>query len=64
VEQKVFQGLKQGNSVLTELQKEMSLDEVEKLMADTAEAIEYQNVHLKGCFLADGRKYRPCLRAR
>ncbi|PJF20058.1 hypothetical protein PSACC_00120, partial [Paramicrosporidium saccamoebae] len=38
VEQQVLHGLRQGNSVLTELQKEMSLDEVEKLMSDTAEA--------------------------
>lgn len=44
MEQQVFQGLKQGNTVLSELQKEMSLDEVEKLMEDTAEAVAYQNV--------------------
>jgi hypothetical protein len=31
---------------LAELQKEVSIEEVEKIMADTAEAIEYQNVSL------------------
>lgn len=44
VEQQVFLGLKKGNEVLAELQKEVSIEEVEKLMADTAEAIDYQNV--------------------
>jgi len=44
VELQVFQGLKQGNQVLEEIQKEMSLEDVEKLMADTSEAIAYQNV--------------------
>lgn len=39
----VFNGLKQGNDVLGEIQKEMSMDSVEQLMADTAEAIAYQN---------------------
>ena len=31
--------------MLTQLQAELSLDDVEKLMADTAEAIAYQNVN-------------------
>ena len=43
VEQKVFQGLSQGNQVLKEIQKEISLEDAEKLMQDTQDAIEYQN---------------------
>ncbi|OLL22919.1 Charged multivesicular body protein 6 [Neolecta irregularis DAH-3] len=43
VEKDVIYGLKQGNSVLKELHLEMSLEAVEKLMEDTAEAIAYQN---------------------
>ena len=43
----MLQGLREGNSVLSELQREMSLEEVEKLMADTADAISYQNVNKK-----------------
>lgn len=45
MEQQVIRGLKQGNIVLTALQKETLLEEVEKLMADTAEAVAYQNVY-------------------
>ena len=44
MEQQVLQGLKKGNEVLGELQKEMSIEDVEQLLADTAEAIAYQNV--------------------
>lgn len=44
MEQQVLHGIRQGNAVLAELQKEVSLEEVEKLMADTAEAVAYQNV--------------------
>lgn len=44
VEQQVFEGLQRGNEVLAELQQELSLEDVEKLMADTAEAIAYQQV--------------------
>ena len=43
VEQKVFQGLSQGNQVLKEIQKEISLEDAERLMQDTQDAIEYQN---------------------
>lgn len=39
-------GLKQGSAVLKELNKEMNLDMVEKLMSDTAEGIAYQEVGL------------------
>lgn len=42
VEKDVLFGLKQGNTVLKELHKEMDLETVEKLMSDTAEGIAYQ----------------------
>jgi len=38
------EGLKEGNKALTELNKLMDIDEVEKLMQDTEDAIAYQNV--------------------
>lgn len=38
----VVHGLEQGNSVLKQLQKEMSLERVEKLMDETRDGIEYQ----------------------
>ena len=37
-------GLQQGAAVLKEINQEMSLERVEKLMDDTADAIAYQNV--------------------
>ncbi|GAA5825040.1 hypothetical protein JCM11251_006072 [Rhodosporidiobolus azoricus] len=42
VEKDVLYGLQQGNSVLKELNKEMDLATVEKLMDDTREGIAYQ----------------------
>ncbi|ORX56952.1 hypothetical protein DM01DRAFT_311832 [Hesseltinella vesiculosa] len=42
VEKQVMEGLKKGNTVLQDIHKEMSLEDVEKLMDDTAEAIAYQ----------------------
>lgn len=42
VEKDVLYGLKQGNSVLTQLNTEMSVENVEKLMGETADAIAYQ----------------------
>jgi len=42
IEQKVFQGLKEGNEVLKEIHAQMSIDEIDKLMEDTQEAIAYQ----------------------
>jgi hypothetical protein len=44
VEKDVIFGLKQGNQVLKDIQREMSLENVEKLMSETAEAIAYQRV--------------------
>ncbi|KAI9363205.1 Snf7-domain-containing protein [Pilaira anomala] len=43
VEKEVLEGLKTGNSVLNEIHKETSVEAVEKLMDDTADAIAYQN---------------------
>jgi len=43
MEQKIFEGLKQGNQVLQEINSQMSIEEVENLMLDTEEAIAYQN---------------------
>ncbi|TPX51809.1 hypothetical protein SeLEV6574_g00032 [Synchytrium endobioticum] len=43
VERDVLKGLEQGNSVLKEIHKEMSVEAVQKLMDDTADAIAYQN---------------------
>lgn len=42
IQKDVFHGLKQGTAVLKEIQKEMSLEAVEKLMDETAEAQAYQ----------------------
>ncbi|KAM0750681.1 Snf7-domain-containing protein [Meredithblackwellia eburnea MCA 4105] len=43
IEKDVLFGLKQGNAVLKELNKEMDLDMVEQLLSDTAEGVAYQN---------------------
>ncbi|KAG2204742.1 hypothetical protein INT46_008325 [Mucor plumbeus] len=43
VEKQVLEGLKHGNDVLSEIHKETSVEAVEKLMDDTADAIAYQN---------------------
>lgn len=42
MEAQVVAGLRAGNEVLTRLNKELCLDDVEKLMAETAEAVAYQ----------------------
>ncbi|KAF9229164.1 hypothetical protein BS17DRAFT_771111 [Gyrodon lividus] len=42
VEVSVLHGLKQGNDVLKEIHREMSIESVEKLMEETHEAREYQ----------------------
>jgi charged multivesicular body protein 6 len=44
VEKDVVFGLQQGSAVLKEINKEMSLESVDKLMDDTADAIAYQQV--------------------
>ncbi|KAL9551951.1 hypothetical protein MBANPS3_004001 [Mucor bainieri] len=43
VEKQILEGLKHGNDVLNEIHKETSVEAVEKLMDDTADAIAYQN---------------------
>lgn len=42
VEKDVLYGLRRGNDVLRQIQSEMSLEGVQKLMDDTAEGIRYQ----------------------
>lgn len=42
VEKDVVFGLQQGNSVLKEINKELNIEAVEKLMDDTADAVAYQ----------------------
>ena len=46
IEVSVMHGLQQGNKVLSEIHKEMSIENVEKLMSETQEAIVYQRVRL------------------
>ncbi|QRV75710.1 charged multivesicular body protein 6 [Ceratobasidium sp. AG-Ba] len=43
VEKDILFGLQQGNKVLKSIHAEMSLEDVEKLMEETAEAVAYQN---------------------
>lgn len=42
IEVSVFHGLKQGNEVLKEIHRQMSVEDVEKLIGETQEAREYQ----------------------
>jgi len=42
IQARVFESLKNGNTVLQELNKQMNVDDIEILMADTADAIAYQ----------------------
>lgn len=42
IEASVLHGLKQGNEVLARIHEEMSIENVEKLMSETREAIAYQ----------------------
>jgi len=43
IEAKVVEGLKAGNESLKQLQKMTSLEDVERIMDETREAVEYQN---------------------
>ncbi|KAI8832584.1 Snf7-domain-containing protein [Chytriomyces cf. hyalinus JEL632] len=43
IERDILEGLKQGNTVLKEIHKEMNVEAVQQLMDDTADAIAYQN---------------------
>jgi charged multivesicular body protein 6 len=46
VELQVLEGLKQGNEVLKQLNDQMKMEDVEKLMEETADALAYQQVPL------------------
>lgn len=43
VEKELLDGIRHGNQVLNAIHKETSLEDVERLMHDTADAIAYQN---------------------
>lgn len=43
IEKDVFYGLQEGSRVLKEINSEMSLEKVERIMDDSAEAVSYQN---------------------
>ncbi|KAF2073545.1 hypothetical protein CYY_005130 [Polysphondylium violaceum] len=43
IQVQIFESLKKGNNALKDIQKELSLEDVEKLMEETEEAIQYQN---------------------
>ncbi|GAV26654.1 hypothetical protein PMKS-000109 [Pichia membranifaciens] len=43
IEKDVLYGLEQGNKVLKEINSEMSMEKVEKILDDTEEAVSYQN---------------------
>ena len=70
VEVSVLHGLKQGNEVLKEIHREMSLETVERLMEETHEAREYQRVRypdsverFRNLSLFSRRKSATCWRA-
>ena len=44
IQKDVLYGLQQGNAALKEIQKEMSLEAVERILDETAEGIAYQKV--------------------
>lgn len=44
IEMKVVEGLKTGNECLEQMHKLMSIEDVEKIMEETQDAIEYQRV--------------------
>ena len=44
VEKDVLYGLRQGTDVLKQLNRELDVEAVEKLMGETAEAVAYQKV--------------------
>ena len=43
IQQQVVKALQQGNNILKQINKELTVEDVDKLMAETEEAIEYQH---------------------
>ena len=62
VEVSVVHGLKQGNEVLREIQKELRIENVEKLMQETYEAQQYQRVSPMSCMELSDSEYRKFLK--
>ncbi|VEL40341.1 unnamed protein product [Protopolystoma xenopodis] len=63
VEIQVFDGLKAGNAALKSLHEALSLDDVEKLMSDTQDAIDYQreiDSILSGCLTSKDLSAAEC----
>ena len=60
VEQTILEGLKVGTQVLQEIQKEMNMDDVQQLMADTHEAIQYQKVFNPNPLILRRTPYSVC----
>jgi charged multivesicular body protein 6 len=54
IEKDVLFGLSQGNQILKEIHKELNIENVEKLMSETADSIAYQNVHIDFIFGSHG----------
>jgi len=46
MQQKVFEALTEGKDALQRINSSMSVEDVEQLMEDTQEALEYQRVSL------------------
>jgi charged multivesicular body protein 6 len=44
LESKVFEGIKEGNAVLQQLNEQMTIEDVENLMDETRDQIENVNV--------------------
>lgn len=44
VEKDVIYGLTQGNKVLKDIHKELSIDKVERILDESADALAYQEV--------------------
>lgn len=62
MEKSILLGLQQGNAVLKEIHKEMTVEMVEKLMGETEDAVAYQRVSRTLLHARSARIWR-CTRA-